>query len=517
MPKIRVHEKALGHLTKGLYRSPASALRELVSNAWDANARSVHINTNAPNFFQISIEDNGDGFKRQDFERLMGEGIGNSLKRADEVKLINARPVIGRLGIGMLGIAQICGGFSITSTPKSGEGFKARIKLYDLLKEKLDADDVAIVREEDQQITEVNVGEYSFEEYSKSGRKSGTIIIADQVHPTFTNAFQQSLKFEKYKDPPLDWRKALRITKSVHSLQELGDYWRLLWELAASCPVPYVAKNALPEGLITDEQKRLEKYDFSVIVDGITLFKPVYLHGNPGGYTSIKIPSHTQRIYGRDLQYHGYIIVQDGKQISPDELRGICIRIKNIGIGYYDPSLLDYRFNEGPRNRWITGEIFVDAGLENALNVDRDSFNRFHPEFRALQLHIHKLLREEIFPGVYKNIAVRSTARERSRVTTRTQQLRAVVSQALHKPAVIKTVSTSSASGSSGDTDVSIAIGRKKVEVEVPPSEGLKVKRSNQQLASSILTVFEIAMREKSLEKQRAKFKELLVNLLAKW
>ena len=50
MPKIRVHEKALAHLSRGLYRSPASALRKLVSNAWDANATTVAINTNYPNF-----------------------------------------------------------------------------------------------------------------------------------------------------------------------------------------------------------------------------------------------------------------------------------------------------------------------------------------------------------------------------------------------------------------------------------------------------------------------------------
>ena len=62
MPKIRVHEKALAHLSRGLYRSPASALRELVSNGWDANATTVRITTNYPNFFQLSVEDNGDGF-----------------------------------------------------------------------------------------------------------------------------------------------------------------------------------------------------------------------------------------------------------------------------------------------------------------------------------------------------------------------------------------------------------------------------------------------------------------------
>jgi len=138
MPRIRVHERALAHLSRGLYRSPASALRELVSNAWDANATRVTIDTNYPNFFQLSIEDNGDGFSREDFERLMSGGIGNSQKRTDEAPLKYGRPTIGRLGIGMLGIAQICGSFTVTSKPRSGKAFKARVNLYDLAKAKMD-------------------------------------------------------------------------------------------------------------------------------------------------------------------------------------------------------------------------------------------------------------------------------------------------------------------------------------------------------------------------------------------
>jgi HSP90 family molecular chaperone len=79
--KIRVHEKALAHLSRGLYRSPASALRELVSNAWDANATQVLVSTNYPHFAQISVHDNGDGFGKDEFKRLMAGGIGNSEKR----------------------------------------------------------------------------------------------------------------------------------------------------------------------------------------------------------------------------------------------------------------------------------------------------------------------------------------------------------------------------------------------------------------------------------------------------
>ena len=78
MGKIKVHEKALAHLSRGLYRSPASALRELVSNAWDANATEVRIDTGVPTFSQVSVRDNGDGFTEEDFVRLMEGGIGNS-------------------------------------------------------------------------------------------------------------------------------------------------------------------------------------------------------------------------------------------------------------------------------------------------------------------------------------------------------------------------------------------------------------------------------------------------------
>src|SRR6266849_6599215 len=153
MPKIKVHEKALAHLSRGLYRSPASALRELVSNAWDANATEVRINTSYPNFLLVSVEDNGEGFTKQDFSDLMAGGIGNSTKRPPS-PLINQREVIGRLGIGILGIAQFCGGFKVISRPSSGEGFCARVKMYDLLKEKLDGGEDTT--------REIDVGTYDF-------------------------------------------------------------------------------------------------------------------------------------------------------------------------------------------------------------------------------------------------------------------------------------------------------------------------------------------------------------------
>ncbi|HXM20498.1 MAG TPA: ATP-binding protein [Terriglobales bacterium] len=508
MPQIRVHEKALAHLSRGLYRSPASAIRELVSNAWDARARTVRINTNYPNFLQISVQDDGDGFTKDEFVQLMQGGIGNSEKRSQGAKVIE-RPVIGRLGIGLLGVAQICPSFTIRSQTEEGEGFRARVVLYDLLKEKLDKDDDTVVKHDI-----IDIGTFELEKFQPEKGKKGTLIIGDDVHPTFTRAFRDSLSFEKFKKPPLDWAKALRIVSRVHSLQELGDYWRLLWELSACCPIPYISASSLPSGVVAADQRRLENYDFKVIVDGIQLAKPVALRSNPGGYTTKRIEAQKQKVYGVDLSFHGYIVVQEGLQLKPDELRGILIRVKDVAIGYYDQSMLDYRSNEGPRSRWLTGEIFVDSGLEDALNIDRDSFNRFHPEFRAIQEYVHELLKKDIFPRVYQQIDVRTAARHQSKSRVRRRELAKVLSKAVEKPVSLTYVSRS---GSNDLQKVTVKNKAGKANVSLPDPEELETKRKNQQLASSILAIFEVSMREKGLERQRETFGKLLLDFLAHW
>lgn len=513
MAKIKVHEKALAHLSRGLYRSPASALRELASNAWDANATVVRLDTGAPHFTQLSVQDNGDGFTKEEFTRLMGGGIGNSEKRPREAVLKHARPLIGRLGIGMLGIAQICGGFVVTSKTKNGEGFRATVKLYDLIKEKLDRDDAAIVHDQvdDGFGREVDVGEYTVEkEFDPGSYQVGTTIATSDLHPTFVQSFRDS-----YTAVPSDWQAAIRKIGRVTTVQELGDYWRLLWELSASCPIPYVNSKAIPQGLVAEENSRLESYKFRVVVDGIELRKPVSLRRNPGGYTCRRIPLETHRVFGRNLRFHGYIVVQEGRQLHPDELRGVMIRIKEVGIGLYDGSLLDYRYNEGPRSRWITGEIFVDEGVEDALNIDRDSFNRFHPEFRVLQKRVHEILRGDVFPSVYKNIDKRSSDRREERSRHRKVAVEQAVSAGGNANVKVKLGGKHATAALHIDGTVRDRRGR--IELHLPDPDQLDTKKAYQALASAILGLFDLSMREKRPDARRRVFTEHLLSLLSRW
>ena len=203
-------------------------------------------------------------------------------------------------------------------------------------------------------------------------------------------------------------------------------------------------------------------------------------------------------------------------QLKPDELRGILIRIKNVGIGYYDQSMLDYRFNEGPRSRWLTGEIYVDEGLEDALNVDRDSFNRFHPEFRALQSHVHAVLRDEVFPAVYKNIDVRSQERKSKIATKRNSLVRSVLQE--HEDRSVRIVRKPADEGDQEKQTYSSAHrSRDTVEVTVSREDDLPTGKASRQLAQAVFAIFEVALLESDKVAQRKKFAELLLDLLKRW
>jgi hypothetical protein len=53
--KLTTNERVLARITDGIYRQPASALRELISNAYDADASEVVILTDAPRFSSIIV------------------------------------------------------------------------------------------------------------------------------------------------------------------------------------------------------------------------------------------------------------------------------------------------------------------------------------------------------------------------------------------------------------------------------------------------------------------------------
>jgi HSP90 family molecular chaperone len=60
--RMKVGSQIVEHLSKGLYNDPAKAIRELISNSFDAEALNVIIRAK-PELDRFSITDDGNGMK----------------------------------------------------------------------------------------------------------------------------------------------------------------------------------------------------------------------------------------------------------------------------------------------------------------------------------------------------------------------------------------------------------------------------------------------------------------------
>jgi hypothetical protein len=152
--QLKTSERVLRRITDGIYRQPSSALRELISNAYDADATRVVIETDAPRFDSIVIRDNGNGLTDKAIASLI-QNIGGSPKRTQEgieLGIVNpektylspgGRKLIGKIGIGLFSVAQLTKEFQIITKVK-GSQYRA---IADVILETHSEDEVSSIDE----------------------------------------------------------------------------------------------------------------------------------------------------------------------------------------------------------------------------------------------------------------------------------------------------------------------------------------------------------------------------------
>ncbi|MDE0135648.1 MAG: ATP-binding protein [Acidimicrobiaceae bacterium] len=124
--RLTTDERVLARVTDGIYRQPGSAIRELVSNAYDADATRVIIKTDRPRFETLTIEDDGNGMTPDALAYLLRH-IGGSAKRSsdgadlgitdqdDPLQSPNGRRLIGKIGIGLFSVSQLTNRFHLVT------------------------------------------------------------------------------------------------------------------------------------------------------------------------------------------------------------------------------------------------------------------------------------------------------------------------------------------------------------------------------------------------------------------
>jgi len=414
---INVAVSVLADISLGIYRTPANALKELVSNAFDADATRVVMNTGSPYFRTMICRDNGNGMSPEEFEGIM-KRIGGSIKRKGGRQFTDkGRPLIGKIGIGILAVAQICRRFTIISSQRGSDTrFEAHVDFTPFATEA--AREISLGSEEAKKI-----GSYElFDDLPEKSDAHYTKIILEDIEPGFR---ERLLERSGPETKVRDFRFARGDPKTFpdfvdwltnKSVREISDYNRLLWELGVICPVPYLEDGPIKvHDVIPDIRQTLLDYDFTIKIDGLELRKPILFPTSP----EINNKGEDYEIYpiefddeeeGKRLTFKGYIFHQR-KSIMPPELRGLLVRIRNVAIGIYDKSLLNYPKAQGPRMAGLSGEVYVEEGLEDALNVDRNSFRETDPHYLKLQEVVYIRLggdRETKTPGIFSDISRRS-------------------------------------------------------------------------------------------------------------
>lgn len=124
LEKLVVDNRVFARITDGIYRRPSSALRELIFNAYDADATEVIVHTDSPRFTRMEIVDNGNGMNERSLSNLL-KHIGGSSKRTHRGREIGTasadnpdlspgkRRLIGKIGVGIFAVAHLTTHFQI--------------------------------------------------------------------------------------------------------------------------------------------------------------------------------------------------------------------------------------------------------------------------------------------------------------------------------------------------------------------------------------------------------------------
>ncbi len=323
---IKVSKDVVKHLSIGLYRNFALAVKELISNSYDAGATEVKIKLDLENR-RIIIRDNGRGMDYNEFkEEYLRIGFYKEpAKSADEL----GRMRIGTFGIGFLAPLPYCkimrvitkkrGSNTTIEATVNAENF-FRKGTWDIKKEKV-----------------------PFKTYdSDLPKKEGeTIIVLEDIEPQVAEELKRDVRGKR-------------------SIEHSG-FGKFRWTLCQYAPIQF-----------SSDRKNLRDFfdvpnrvPMRLWLDGEELFRNV-----PEG---VKILERGEEKFG-DI-FLRYVIMSPYDPIKPEEARGLQVRLRDVAIGFprdFDVTKLGRVLG---KLNMICGEVHIVKGLDSALMVNRDQFN----------------------------------------------------------------------------------------------------------------------------------------------
>jgi hypothetical protein len=276
----------------------------------------------------------------------------------------------------------------------------------------------------------VRIGEYEIEEAEERKDTHYTRFVMEEIDIGFRQRLTDvpqirgGITPKKFTKGTMDDYLAAVETGTV---AEHGAYAQMIWELAITAPVEY-----LDDGPVADApelaylRERHAKYGFKAYVDGVELCKPIRLPPKPARSIEHRLYpfQHERKLAdGRMFRVSGYLHWQKGR-VLPRELQGILVRVRNVAVGTYDPTYLGYPHHEGWKFSQMSGELYVDEGLDQAVNIDRASFRESDAGFIELQSFLFERLKGGADEGAGIFTAIKAETKKLSGEIRRKEEAR---------------------------------------------------------------------------------------------
>lgn len=329
---ISVDKRIVRILSASTYDNFPNALKEMITNSYDADASLVNIIIDQKGEL-IIIEDDGVGMSQSDFSlylRIAG------LKRDKKQKTAAGRAVVGQFGVGFLAVFPFFKNFSIeTKKANSDEVLHADIpcSLY--------------FGQNSIDISQIQVQGGIRRDKSKLRNQYTKIKLFGYTELTRA-FFNPSIKLKPRQGSILN-KTSLDILK---------------WRLSEDLPLKYSDNNL---------NKVFDKYSpnlpFQVKVNTDLLTRKTY------GKEILEIHKKEFQQIGK-IKFRYFISTDRAAINEPIEGRYLKIRNLNIGVGERTSFGLGTEVG-GARSRlhWLTGEVHIVEGLNHLIAVARDKFN----------------------------------------------------------------------------------------------------------------------------------------------
>ncbi len=342
--QITVDKNIVSLLSRFTYeRSFPYALREVVSNAYDADATTARIDIDLKKE-EVLIIDDGNGITKDEFDfylRIAGQ------KRGKRETSKFGRRRIGQFGVGFLAILPFCETLQISSTVENSEEvFTASIPASKFFKQGGKTIDVG----------EITVpGEIRRDPHLKS--EHYTLIRLLNITALAKRYFRQRPSSEK-----------------KNSIASRSPLERLKWEMQEDLPLAFPDRSKLNEILSYPEPVGMDIY-----FQNKRLFRN-FCEGEliDSGETTVE-----------GIRFR-YAFITPWKAVRPYELRGLKLRLNNVGVGSRTVFEAD-RTHKFSRMHWLSGEVQVISGLDTAITLSRDAFVAV-PEYEAMSSKLAEII-----------------------------------------------------------------------------------------------------------------------------